>query len=184
MSYYKDMNLTAKTMLQALACLDEKLSKPVRLIMGGGGAMLLAHNFALSTTDIDAVPASGMAVEELDPLIKAVAKELSLPADWLNPFYSTFAHVLPPDYGTRLIEVGDFRLLKLLALSKEDLLVMKCFAARQKDVVHARSLVKKGADLGLVKRHLKFLQDKRIPGNEKALKFLAEIETFFADQEE
>lgn len=178
------MNLTAELMLKALGALDQKLSKRVRLIVGGGGAMVLAHQFALSTTDIDAVPAAGVTIEELDPLIKAVAQELSLPGDWLNPFYSSFAHVLPADYGTRLVNVGTFKWLQVLALSKEDLLIMKCFAARQKDVIHSRSLVKKGADLKMVAAHIHFLKTKKIPGTERALGFLLEIESFFAAQEE
>jgi hypothetical protein len=146
--------------------------------------MLLAHDFPLATTDIDAVPAAGVTVDELDPLIKEVARELSLPLDWLNPFFSTFTHVLPTDYGQRLIEVASFRCLKVSALSREDLFIMKCFAARQKDVIHARALFKKGLDLALVKKHIHFLEEKRIPGCEKAIKFLNGIESFFIEREE
>ncbi len=177
-------NLNTKLMLRALEALDTKLKTSVRLIVGGGGAMALAHNFPLSTTDIDAVPVGGMTIEELDPLIKQVAQELSLAPDWLNPFYSSFAHVLPSNYGKRLIEVASFKLLKVSALSKEDLLIMKCFAAREKDVVHARALVKKGAVLSIVRDQIALLEGKRIPGSEKARKFLEELEAFFSEREE
>lgn len=178
------MSLTAKIMLQAFECLDRKLGKKVRLIVGGGGAMLLAHRFPLATADVDAVPATGVTIEELDPLIKEVAAELSLPVDWLNPYYSTFAHVLPADYGTRLVNVSALKWLSVDALSKEDLLIMKCFAARQKDVIHARALVKQKADLDLVRGHIESLISRKIPGSERAEKFLSEIEAFFADREE
>ena len=177
------MNLTAELMLKALAHLDQKLEKPVRLIVGGGGALLLAHHVPLSTQDIDAVPTAGASLEELAPYIEAVAKELGLSPDWLNPFYSTFAHVLPSDYGTRLIDVGKFKWLRVSALSKEDLLIMKCFAARQKDVVHARALFKAGADLTIVRKQLDVLEKKRIPRTDIAQNFLAEIEAFFEARE-
>ncbi|MFM8315493.1 MAG: DUF6036 family nucleotidyltransferase, partial [Deltaproteobacteria bacterium] len=101
----------------------------------------------------------------------------------LNPYYSSFAHVLPNDYGKRLVNVCEFSFLTVSALSMEDLLIMKCFAARQKDVVHARVLVKKGADLILVEKHIKQLLEKRIPGSEKAMKFLNELIAFFEDKE-
>lgn len=171
-------------MRKALLALDRKLKSPVHLIVGGGGAMLLAHRFALSTSDIDAVPAQGVTVLELDPLVKEVAAELELSPDWLNPYYSTFAHVLPSDYGTRLVEIAQHSQLRVSALSKEDLLVMKCFAARQKDVVHARVLFKGIGDLSIVKRQLLLLDQKRIPGAERAKKFLDEIEAFFRSREE
>lgn len=177
------MNLTAELMLKAFQCLDQLLERPVRLIVAGGGAMILAHHFSLSTTDVDAVPAAGVSMTELDPLIKEVAKELSLAPDWLNPYFSTFAHVLPSDYSKRLVEVSKGKFLTVEALSKDDLLIMKCFAARLKDVVHARALVRKGARVDFVTSHLQTLQARRIPGSERALEFLSEIENFFVDKE-
>lgn len=178
------MSLTAEIMLKAFSSLNEKLDRDVRLIVGGGGAMVLAHQFSLSTSDIDAVPVGGLSLTELVPLIERVADELSLPKDWLNPYYSTFAHVLPSDYGSRLIRVSQLSHLTVDALSADDLLIMKCFAARQKDVVHARALVRKGARVDFVKKHIQFLDGKRIPGTARALTFLSEIEKFFLDRQE
>src|SRR4051794_13510469 len=102
------MNLTSQLMLNALSHLDNKLAAPLKLIVGGGGALILAHQIPLSTTDIDAIP-KGMEISDLDTLIKEVAQELNLPVDWLNPHYSTFTHVLPQDYGTRLVKIGSFK---------------------------------------------------------------------------
>lgn len=175
--------MTKKLMLAAFASLETKLQAPLHLIMGGGGAMLLAHQFPLSTSDVDAVPTLGLSLVELAPLIQAVAKELSLAGDWLNPHYASFTHVLPSDYGHRLIEVVNLPKLKVSALSKEDLLIMKCFAGREKDVIHARALLKKGADRNFVSAHIKALGQKRIPGCEKAEKFLDEMVRFFEEQE-
>ena len=162
-------------MLKALQALDGKLSRPVKLIVGGGGAIILTHLFPLATADIDAVPGAGTTPEELDPLVKAVAQELSLAPDWLNPYYATFTHVLPSDYSNRLVEVVHHKNLQVLALSKDDLLIMKCFARRMKDRVHARALVQAGANINRVESHIEALIGRQIPGAPEALDFLDEI---------
>ncbi|MCM2278647.1 MAG: hypothetical protein NDJ89_11290 [Oligoflexia bacterium] len=126
-------------MKKALSRLDQLLTQPVTLIVGGGGAMILAHEFPLATSDLDAVP-KGMDIHALDPLVKQIAKEQGLPPDWLNPYFSTYAHTLPTDYQERLIEVFSGDALKALALGKKDLLSMKCFADFQKGFEHGRSL--------------------------------------------
>lgn len=174
MSYCCLMNLTEKMMRAALERLNEKLHLPIQLIIGGGGAMVLAHHFPLVTSDIDGIP-KGVDVIELDPLIKEVGKELEISPDWLNPYFSTFTHVLPHDYGNRLEKVLSLKNLEVLALSKEDLLIMKCFAGRQKDVPHAKALIKKGINLQLVENQLEYLKKRNIPGTEKALDFLDDV---------
>lgn len=175
--------LTVEIMKKALGRLDELVNEvfshtgksgEVSLIMGGGGAMILAHGFPLGTTDIDAV-AKGMELEELDPLVKQVAVEQGIAFDWLNPYFSTFVHTLPSDYGNRLIEVFRGRRVKVLALGKEEMLIMKCFAHRQKDVGHAKQLIKKGADLDRVETQIENLKKKGIHGATEALDFLDDI---------
>ena len=169
------MNLTAQLMERALRALDSKLTTPVRLIVGGGSAMILAHHFPLATTDIDGIPGVGMSAEELDPYIKEVARDLNIPHDWLNPYYVTFTHVLPRDYSTRLVRVFEFSHLTVEALSKNDLLIMKCFAGRLKDQPHIKALVKSGARVDFAEEHIESLKAKGIPGCEKALDFLDEV---------
>jgi hypothetical protein len=175
MSYNHSMNLTEELMRRALQALDAKLKRQVRLIIGGGGAMILAHHFPLATTDIDGIPGVGTTAEELDPLIKEVAEELHIPKDWLNPYYVTFTHVLPPDYNTRLKLVFELSNLIVEALSKEDLLIMKCFAGRIKDHPHVKALIQSGANISLVETHIESLNAKGIPGAAKALDFLDEV---------
>ncbi|MCM2324146.1 MAG: DUF6036 family nucleotidyltransferase [Oligoflexia bacterium] len=166
--------LTSEIMKKALSRLDELLTQPVTLIVGGGGAMILAHGFPLATSDIDAVP-KGMEIHALDPLVKKIAEEQGLPPDWLNPYFSTYAHTLPADYEKRLIEVFSGRSLKALALGKEDMLIMKCFAHRQKDVGHAKALLKRGANVAMVEAQIDLLTKKRIPGTQEALDFLDDL---------
>jgi hypothetical protein len=167
--------LAKETMLTALHRLDDHLSSPVTLIIGGGGAMILAHGFPLATSDIDAIPRQ-MELADLDPLVKLVARELGLPPDWLNPYFSSFTHTLPPDFEKRLVPVFSGRNLVGLALGKEEMLIMKCFAHRQKDVGHARALLKGGADREFVEAHVEGLREKGIPGAQAALDFLDDLE--------
>ena len=166
--------LTAVKMKQGFTALDKLLPQPVSLIVGGGGAMLLAHDFPLATTDVDAVP-KGLSADELKPYVEEVARELGLTPDWLNPWFSSFTHVLPVDYSERLIEVFKGQLLKVTALGADDLLLMKSFAHRQKDIAHARALVRAGADVDFVYEQIDKLKKRRIPGTEKATDFLDQI---------
>ena len=170
--------LTAEIMKKALVRLDELLVEagldPVSLIVGGGGAMILAHRFPLGTTDIDAVP-RGIPFAVLDGFVKTIAEEQALPVDWLNPFFSTYSHTLPSDYATRLVEVFRGQKLRAEALGKEEMLIMKCFAHRAKDVGHAKALIKGGADVDAVTERIEELQKKGIPGAGKALEFLEDI---------
>src|SRR5438046_1342679 len=99
--------------LKALGRLNEMLEEPLTLIAGGGGAMILAHNFPLSTTDLDAIP-KARSPDEIDPFVKAIAKEQDLAPDWLNPYFSIFTHTLPDDYSDRLISVYKSAKLEVL----------------------------------------------------------------------
>jgi hypothetical protein len=166
--------INKQTMLKALELFERKLDQPLKMLMGGGGAMVLAHDFPLGTYDIDAVPID-FDFADLDVAIKAVAKELNIAPDWLNPYFSTFVHTLPADYKARVIRVYDGEKLKVDALGLEDMLVLKIFAGRQKDVPHVRQLIKKGVNLKLVEDHLAMLKKKRIPNVDKALDFLDDV---------
>lgn len=166
-------------MKDGLTKLDALLERRVTLIIGGGGAMILAHGFPLATTDIDAVP-KGMSIEELRPLIEKIAIEMQWPGDWLNPWYATFTFVLPEDFQTRLLEVFRGKQLVAQALGKEDLLLMKCFAHRQKDIPHARALLRAGANTELVFDQIDLLESRKIPRCDEAREFLEEL----IDQEE
>lgn len=166
--------LTQSNVLAAFARLDGLIPKRVSLITGGGGAMLLAHNFPLATYDVDAVP-KGMSMEELKPMVEQVARELALPPDWLNPWFASFTNVLPADYTARLKNVFSGKFLEVLALGIDDLLLMKCFAHRKKDVPHARALIRKGAKTNFVERRIEELAAQGIPGTNEAMEFLEDV---------
>jgi hypothetical protein len=161
-------------MRQAFAALDNILTHPVELIVGGGSAMVLAHAFPLATADIDAIP-KGISFDEINIYVKQVAEELQLPNDWLNPYYYSFANVLPASYGERLVVVFEGKHILAKALGREDLLIMKCFAHRQKDVGHAKALLKAGASIDFVEEHIESLRAKGVKNAQVALDFLDDI---------
>ena len=166
--------LTRQLLEAAFRALDARLSAPLTLVVGGGTAMMLAHGLAVRTTDVDAYPMRG-SLDGIAEDIRSVAKALGLAPDWINPHYETFAHVLPIDYATRLKDVFVGSHLRVAALGVEDLLVMKCFAGREKDVGHARALLKRGPDLAIVERRIDELLTKGVRGAADAADFLDEV---------
>lgn len=166
--------LDGSSIQAAFRALDARLEAPVLLIVGGGTAMLLAHGVPVRTRDIDAYTASGH-LHDLAPKLREVAEEVGLPSDWLNPYFETFTHVLPSDYASRLQEIFAGRWLRVMALGVEDLLIMKCFAGREKDVGHARALIRKKPDLELVDARIQQLIEKGIKGAREAGDFLDDL---------
>lgn len=166
--------LTAASLASAFGALDGRLDRQLTLVVGGGTAMMLAYGLPVRTTDVDAYPQSGR-LDDFAPAIREVARELGLAPDWLNPHFETFAHVLPADYGARLREVWSGARLRVMALGVEDLLVMKCFAGREKDVGHARALLKRRPDLAVVERRIAELQERGVAGAQEAADFLDDL---------
>ncbi len=163
-------------MLRAFALLDKKLKKPVTLLVGGGAAMLLGYDIPLSTNDVDGLPLdSQMTSAELDPLIKEVARELSISPHWYNDYFNTFTYALPKDFRKRLKEVYHGKKLSVKSLGKEELLIMKCFAGRDKDIGHARALLKRGVNKKLVEEQIESLIARNLPGASKAMQFLDDL---------
>lgn len=166
--------LEVRQLERAFKALDALLPRPVTLIVGGGTAMMLAYQLPVRTTDVDAYPRDGR-LDELRGFILEVADAQGLARDWINPWFETFAYVLPADYGARLRPVFRGARLEVVALGVEDLLVMKCFAGREKDVSHARALLRRSPDLAVVERRLQELCDKGVKGAQDALDFYDDL---------
>lgn len=163
-------------MLVALKTLDQKMTMKAKLLLGGGGAMVLAYGFPLATQDLDALfYKSAITESDLQNEIKQVARELELPGDWLNSYFQTFLYTLPKDYETRLVSVYVGAHLTVNALGLTDLLILKCFAGREKDIPHARALLKKGADGGWARKHIAELNETALPKAAAALDFLDDL---------
>lgn len=172
--YY--MAMDRSLMLRAFEALDAKLKTPVHILVGGGAAMLLAHGITLSTMDIDGlISQSELTLSEIDPLVKKVAKELSINPHWFNSYFSTFTYTIPSDYKDRLIRIFNGKNLIVSAFGLEDLLIMKCFSGREKDIGHARMLVKKITSMEFIEGHIQKLKDKGVPGADSAMDFFDDI---------
>ena len=138
--------------------------------------MVLAYDHPLATQDVDAFAAQGgLRMAELDGMAKRVAAEIDIEPDWLNAHFETCTGVLPDDYSSRLRRVHSGAQLKVDALGPEDLLIMKCFAARDKDLPHARRLIHRVDDLGIVSDHLSALIDRNYPKAEQAADFYDDL---------
>lgn len=163
-------------MREALGRLDARLDGDARLVIGGGAAMVLAYDHPMATQDVDAFTArGGLRMSDLDAAVKEVAAEMNIEPDWLNPHFETFTGVLPQDYASRLRRVFAGRHLVVDALGPEDLLVMKCFAARDKDLPHARRLLRIATQLDIVDRHLSDLAERRYPRAELAADYFDDL---------
>ena len=163
-------------MLAALQALSEHLQTPTKLLMGGGGCMVLAYGFPMATNDIDAVIyKSETTLQDIAPFVLKIASEQNLPKDWLNPYFETFLFSLPKDYESRLVNILHKNQLQVNGLGAEDLLILKCFAGRDKDIPHARALLKRQLNLDLVYQHIYSLIEKNIPNAKKALDFLDDL---------
>ena len=163
-------------MTKAFQGLDGHLKVPVRIIVGGGAALIAAYDVQISTQDVDGVPdRSSMDLADFKNEVRAVGRELGIFQDWLNDYFSTFLFVLPKDYGDRLVSIYKGKNLEACALGKEDLILMKCFAGREKDIPHVRVLIRKGADLKVVDDRLSELLEKKVSGAEKASDFFSDL---------
>lgn len=163
-------------MLKAFEALDGHLRQPAQIVIGGGAAMILAHGIALSTMDVDGLLVnSELTPAEIDPHVKKVAQDLKINPHWFNSYFSTFTYTIPSDYEKRLVTVYKGKNLKVLAFGVEDLLIMKCFSGREKDIGHARALMAKCGSLNSVDDHIQKLADKGIPGASEALDFFDDI---------
>lgn len=164
-------------MREAFRDLDARIPSPTRLVIGGGAAMVLAFGHPLATQDVDAFTArGGLDLAELDHAAKQTARALDIEPDWLNPHFETYTHVLPSDYAKRLRSVFAGERLSVDALGPEDLLVMKCFAGRDKDLPHARSLMRTpGLDVALIDRHISELAGRGHRGADAAADFFDDL---------
>ncbi|HPM42050.1 MAG TPA: hypothetical protein PLY45_06410, partial [bacterium] len=129
-----------------------------------------------STHDVDGLPLDAdPPPADLQRLVREVAAELRISPHWYNDYFNTFTWALPPDFRERLIPVYVGGNLKVPALGAVDLLVMKCMAGREKDIGHARALIKRGADWRAAERRLEELAKKGLPVAEEAVRFLEDL---------
>lgn len=163
-------------MLEAFKELDARISQPTRIIVGGGAALIAAHGIPVVTEDVDGVPDRGsLELYEIKAAVREVGQKLKISQNWLNDYFSAFLFILSSDYGSRLVSLYKGTNLEVAALGVEDLLLMKCFAGREKDIPHAKALIRKKPNLKIVDNRLQEVLEKKIPGAEKAADFFDDL---------
>jgi len=174
------MSMDKDTAIKALKLLDEEIAKAglqkVRLVMGGGAAMVIAYGFPGKTADVDAITTNSD-FDTIKALAEKVATKLKIDHDWLNPYYGTYIIYLPSDATSRMENVYNGKFLQVDALSATDVLIMKLMAGRGKDMAHIKHLLKGKVNLKIVENRLSELKKKGLYTKEveKALDLLDEM---------
>lgn len=136
----------------ALAALGMRCAA-AEIVVVGGAAAILCQWLERTTVDVD-VAVSDPRLAALAGEIEAVAEELGLPRGWINDSAKAFSGVLPSDFRERLIEVGRWGGLRVLAIGRRDFILMKLFAMRAEDVLDLRALAPTPEELNFVRGEL------------------------------
>jgi hypothetical protein len=147
------MIVKALTALGARCKLDRKIE--ILLVGGAAGVLIGALPAAWTTADVDLLHVS--AAEDRDTVLEAaadVARQLSLPNDWLNDWSSLFSWTLPDGWQNRRHHVGTFGRLIVYAASRLDLIAMKLLAHRPQDLEHLEQMNVRSEDLDFVRIYL------------------------------
>lgn len=169
--------LNKNIMIECFEELDRSLDDNLNLLIGGGAALILNEVTSFTTYDIDAMPfKSSIDAHELRVYRDRVALKLNIPKDWINEYFYQFTHSLPLDYGDRIREIYSGSKLKCYILSPTDLVIMKCFARREKDELHIKYLLKQGnVNIDYVDDYLQELVLKKYPNATDASIFFNNI---------
>lgn len=107
------------------------------LVVAGGAALVLRYTARLSTQDVDAFFVTPPERRETRAWAAVVARELGLPADWLNDGATGYMQGL--SYGPLLIDTPG---IKVYQIGPEQLLAMKLSAWRsQQDIDDAATVL-------------------------------------------
>ena len=118
---------------EALSALGRRASGPVSLVLGGSAALILSNDLPRPTDDGDVVT-SEPGMGELQALIREIADSEGLPPGWLNGSIQSYTYVLPADYTSRLVSMPPFGRLQVRLLSRRDVILMKVYGMRPRDI--------------------------------------------------
>jgi hypothetical protein len=141
----------------ALNALGERLRTRTDIVVGGAGALILTGELPRATSDFD-VLYSDPDMGQLQEDIRAVADRLNLTPGWLNGSIQSYLDVLPPDYQTRLRTLPTRGKLHIALLHRQDIIVMKLFAGRPRDLNDVAILQPTLEELAFVRHELPRLQ--------------------------
>lgn len=151
--------------------------QPITLYLVGGVAGRLTELLPPSRTTGDCdvmVIDPGQAWEQVKQAAKTAGEEVGLKEDWLNDECKMYAWQMPLGWQGRCEELGQFGPLKVMALSRQDLIASKVIGApkRIQDRTDLQELKPTDAELDFVEQHLRRVEAETEPGHYDAHKHL------------
>ena len=145
--------MTRLALWNALSALGRRTPGPVSIVLGGSAALILSNDLPRPTDDGDIV-ASEPGVDELQSLIREIANSEGLPPGWLNGSIQSYTYVLPSDYSSRLVSLPPFNRLRVRLLSRRDVILMKVYSMRPRDIDDLHSIHPAPDELAFVRAQL------------------------------
>jgi len=142
---------------RALNALGSRRNTRTEIIIGGAAAMILSGELARTTSDCDVI-FSDPEIGQMQEDIRSVADSLNLTAGWLNGSVQSYLDILPPDYRTRLKTLPTQGNLRISVLHRQDVLVMKFFAGRVRDMADIAALRPTESELDFVRSEIPRLE--------------------------
>jgi len=137
----------------APAALGAACSEDTTMLLGGSAALILTNALERGTNDGDVI-ASHPDLGQLQAAIRAVARDRGLPDGWLNGSVQSYIDVLPEDYEARVKTLRPFGRLSVSLVGRRDVIVMKFFSGRPKDLRDLEQIAPTGAELAFTTREL------------------------------
>lgn len=163
--------MNSSTIERALAALGDQLGRGgmIEVVLVGGAAGMLTGVLAASRTTFDCdvmayVPKS--ACIEVETAAEHVAKDLGLAEHWFNSDVRMRADALPRGWEKRRLPVGEYGRLRVMAVSRLDLIAMKALAGRAQDLEDLRSMRVREDELEFVRQHLGNLAERGTTADE------------------
>ncbi len=149
----------------ALTALGQELGDgtSIEVLLVGGAAGMLTGVFPPTRTTLDCdvmlyTPrAAAMAVEIA---AETVAGRLGLPVKWFNGDVQMRLDALPDGWERRKLLVGEYGRLRVMSISRKDLIAMKVLAGRAQDIEDLRSMRVRADERAFVRTYLATLPAK------------------------
>lgn len=167
--------MTRETLWDALTALGRRARRPVSLILGGSAALILDGDLRRPTDDGDVV-ASEPEIGDLQALIRDVAEHEQLPPGWLNGSIQSYTYILPRDYRERLVPLAPFGRLTVSLLDRRDVILMKIYGQRPRDVQDLHAIGPTPGELEFVRAQLPRIATKEKERADSMRAFLDEWE--------
>lgn len=165
--------MSRDTLWGARTTFGRRARQPVSIVLGGSAALILGEELRRPTDDGDVVM-SEPGLGELQALIRDVADSEGLPVGWLNGSIQSYTYILPKDFKDRLVPLPPFGRVRVSLLGRRDVILMKVYAMRARDVEDLHAIRPTVDDLAFVRKLIPSIGDKEPEKARDMLAFLDE----------